>query len=593
MRCPGNVAPTDSNGGDRGPRATSDVDGIAVEIPFQPERSGLYYVGDYTSRTLGKIRPWKSDHFGSFQWLGDEFAGMQWYAQSDRNWWHKGAGQVEIVPGESENLLRLQLMTSPAKVVRPVTIALGFMATPVSRKRPDWRHFKWSWFAGEHDRKLLLWFTGWGEGVSWPVLKPMDDSMWQAHARNRQQGIVPHLYLGGATSSPFSPEYRHFQSEWRPIPSPTYDIDALSKTMGQSEGMRVEICPASSYQDFLVYHLAKIVREEERDIQGFYFDNTWPKHCMNESHGCGYVDEEGERHPELPILRTREMFKRIYVSMKEVRPNNMLSFHMSGEVYMPMLAFAGVWLDGEQFATGLIRHASETGKKSFHDYMTLDRFRATFMGHQWGGQITLMLSELWALAETGNRDSEFGYAQGGDLEIDRAAEHLSGMQMLHDVHPTGGTNVSLVLLAIQKEFGWDEKTEFLPYWNNAEYVHIDSGDVEPVVCSVFRREGKLMLILFNDSDQDAQVDVTLDFESLDVKRTPANILRDPVGYNQHGGGGFTKEAARLVVAALRRFHSDKPERLRTHGNREGLFVLVDDSARVPVMKRNYRLLLVE
>ena len=145
-------------------------------------------------------------------------------------------------------------------------------------------------------------------------------------------------------------------------------------------------------------------------------------------------------------------------------------------------------------------------------------------------------------------------------------------------------------MAVQEEFGWDEKTEFLPYWDNAKYITLDSAGTKPVVCSIFRREDKLMLVLFNDSDSDANVTLKVNFDALGVKRTPANLLRDPIGYNQHGGGGYSKEAARLVALSLRKWW---PDQIKTHGNNEGLFLLTDDSATVPVMKRNYRLLLVE
>jgi len=572
------------------------VDALAIEVPFKPEHSTLYYVGDYTSGTLGNIKPWKSETFGPWQWLGDENAGIQWYAQSDRNWWSQGEkGQIEIIPKEKENLLRLNLMTRPATISEPVEIKLGFMATPVSPKRPDWRRFRNNWFAGDREKRLMLWFTHWSKGVSWPVLKPMSDPVWQTHARYRAEGLVPHLYLGGATTSPFSPEYRYFQEEWRPIPSPRYDIDAMSKSIGVGGGEenRVQVCPKSSFQDFLVYYLAKAVREEERDIQGFYFDNTWPQPCMNEYHGCGYVGRDGERHPEMPILADREMFKRIYVSMKEARPNNMLSFHMSGQLYMPMLSFAGVWLDGEQFASGLQRHFRETGQKNFYDYMTLDKFRAEFMGHQWGGQLTYLLSEIWTFTEKDNKESAIHYWMGGDPEIDRVAEHLSGMGILHDVQPACGTNVSNVIMGVEEEFGWDEKTEFLPYWDNAKYITLDSGAARPVVCSIFRRENDLMLVLFNDSDKDANVKVKINFDALGVKRSPAYILRDPIGYNRHGGGAFNKKAADWTARGMRKFWASETELLKTYGNKEGLFLLFNDSTTVPVMKRNFRILLVE
>ena len=575
--------------------ASVNVEAINIEVPFDPKRSTLYYVGDYSTSKLGGIKPWKSTRFVGWQWLGDEEAGMQWYAQSDRNWWSQGEdGQVEILPGKQENLLRLKLMTKPTTLSEAVEIKLGFMATPVTPKRPDARRFRNTWFAGEKDKRLMLWFTRWGKGASWPELKPMDSEPWVRHAEFRAAGLVPHLYVSGTATSPFSPDYREFQEEWRPIPSVRVDIDTMSEGLGAggNEENRTIICPKSSFQDFLVYWLAQAARDKERDIQGYYFDNTWAEECMNEHHGCGYVGPDGERRQEMPILADREMFKRIYVSLIEANPDAMLSFHMSGQLYMPMLSFAGIWLDGEQFASGLQRHFRQTNHKDYYDYITLDKFRTEFMGHQWGGQLTYLLSEYWNFAEPNNPVSSVHYWMGGDPSIDRIAEHLSGMQLVHDVQPTCGSAVSHAILAAQDEFGWDERVEFLPYWDSEKYVTIDSGGVEPVICSVFKRENEVMLVLFNDSDQDAKVTLKIHFDALGVKRSEGYLLRDPIGYNRDGGG-FAKGQARWASKGMQQWWSEEPEIFKSYGNTNGLFLLVEDSATVSVMKRNYRVFFVE
>ncbi|MBI4474190.1 MAG: hypothetical protein HY646_16080, partial [Acidobacteria bacterium] len=77
----------------------------------------------------------------------------------------------------------------------------------------------------------------------------------------------------------------------------------------------------------------------------------------------------------------------------------------------------------------------------------------------------------------------------------------------------------------QDEFGqWDDRMEFFPYWNNADYVTVTPRN-ENLVCSVFRGPSKAMLVVFNNTDQDIPTQITVNLPRLGVSGT---TLRDLV-----------------------------------------------------------------
>jgi hypothetical protein len=67
------------------------------------------------------------------------------------------------------------------------------------------------------------------------------------------------------------------------------------------------------------------------------------------------------------------------------------------------------------------------------------------------------------------------------------------------------------------DFGlWDDKIEFFGYWNNSQYVRVMSPQSKNRVVSIYRRtdSGRVMLVLFNDTDEDVKLDIWIDRKGL-------------------------------------------------------------------------------
>ena len=79
-----------------------------------------------------------------------------------------------------------------------------------------------------------------------------------------------------------------------------------------------------------------------------------------------------------PVLATRSLYRRIYAAVHAAKPDAILLGHMSGKMWIPVLAYEDCYLDGENFMSQI--------KESYLDIMPLEMFRAEFVGRQWGLQ---------------------------------------------------------------------------------------------------------------------------------------------------------------------------------------------------------------
>ena len=225
----------------------------------------------------------------------------------------------------------------------------------------------------------------------------------------------------------------------------------------------------------------------------------------------------GEHFVETKMLRTRDLARRYYVATRQHDPNFVSVFHTSSSLYLPIIAYLDTAYEGEQFR-------SRNGQVNYYDVISLDQFRAEFMGHNWGF-VGIFLPEFASSAQGAGQDPGWWYTPAAEKEV----RHLLGMILVHDsqVTPAYSTEVPYIQIRqAQDEFGWDDSLEFLPYWNNDLYVTISAAN-ENLVVSIFRdpAQTKAMLVVFNNTDGDISSTITLNFTNLGVSGTQ---LRDPI-----------------------------------------------------------------
>jgi hypothetical protein len=122
------------------------VDRLALEIPLRAEHALFLHTwpGGWgtaaNSRALGKTG--HQGPFKPFVWLGDHARGLAWFAESDRNFFVEPSDRVlDIRPAGDTVLWRVNLISKPLSIDRPLDYTFGFQATPVKPESPDaWDH---------------------------------------------------------------------------------------------------------------------------------------------------------------------------------------------------------------------------------------------------------------------------------------------------------------------------------------------------------------------------------------------------------------------------------------------------------------------
>jgi len=298
-----------------------------------------------------------------------------------------------------------------------------------------------------------------------------------------ERGLKLAVYFGYEMSD-IAPEYKFYAQEclaWKP------GMWFYTRLPAQKA---YRVCYNSHWADFLAWGIHHALTKY--DLDGVYLDGTAsPSDCDNELHGCGYVDKEGKRHPTFPIFAVRELMKRIYKICLDHRGKEVfVNVHNSTGLYIPTLAFATSYWDGEQFAP--LKH----GQFKPLEIVPLDAFRAEFMGKNAG------------------IPADFLVYPGSPWLYEEAL----ALALPHDVlpRPPGGPAskeakwASLIWKAFS-QFGAQE-AEWVPYWRSERFV---KAEPKGVCISLYVKRGKgAIAVVSNFSDSEAKA--TLRFQPLSL-----------------------------------------------------------------------------
>lgn len=513
------------------------LESLTLEIPL-PEDLAKYiyhYPGSWggparNARALN--RKGETLGFLPFIWLGDEQRGLGCFFESDENWYHANPNRVtEIVRQRGKMLMRLHLVSTPidllpesggsdivhtgmgteqeTPVVNRLNYTFGVHPTPIKpidKDAWDYRmmclgvvemsesaaktplNFSYKLLdqmAAAGVRTVVI-FEYWTDmeghvvATNGPKLKKLVKA---CHDR----GMKAVLYFSFLISD-LAPEWRDFGERCVKLPKTGYPVFHYPPQPEQSAWV---VCLRSVWQDFLVSGMAKAL--DDYDADGVYLDGTeLPFGCVNTLHGCGTARPDGSVAPTYPIFGVREAMRRIYEVVKSRDPDGVVNVHNSTCMTTPTLGWATSYWDGEQF--GQMRaDENRDARQDLGKFLPLDAFRAEFMGHQWG-----------IAAEFLCYDKPFTH------------EEAWGFCLLHDVpvRPTKlNREIELASALWQLMDQFDRKgAEWLPYWDNKQYVSIRPARA---YASLYRhpRNGVLAIVT-NFGNKAAKVKVQLELRKL-------------------------------------------------------------------------------
>lgn len=240
------------------------------------------------------------------------------------------------------------------------------------------------------------------------------------------------------------------------------------------------VCYNGPWQDFLADGLEQELAEYNTD--GVYLDGTSePWGCQNVHHGCGYVKPDGSIGTTYSIFATRSMMKRLYTIVKQHNPKGQVNVHQSTCMTIPTLAFATSYWDGEQFGS------IERGPFAL-EVLSLDAFKAEFMGHNWGVPAEFLC-----------------------YNKPYTAHEATAFTLLHDVLVRNDLDEQTKLWKMMDQFGRKDAT-WLPYWENRQYVRSSGADLK---VSLYNRPGKgTVAVISNLGREEVSGTVVFDLKRL-------------------------------------------------------------------------------
>lgn len=567
--------------------AGAALEEVAVEIPFKKEYATLWWTAGGAHRsplnnstvgappqTLTRFTP------ENFLRLGDEEHGIQFCHQSFHGW---NVTQT-LIPGETDYVLRYDARSADS--ARPRRLVLGYMALPC---KPRSRYFRQYDFTGWSrsdtlDREALEkvgdlfqvmpysegwnhhynYFNLWNEDVYESDFVRKFRDKWKKEWEDKKHTFT--MYINSGVLDANTPEYRKYRFEWQPVPGKASYVPPDPKTRDKS--YLVNGCTNSrSSTDFTMWYLARTVKylSEDGAIPVHAYIDCYSHHnkaCSNTLHGCPH---EGA----IPVLATREYLKRIYTIYKSVNPVNQVVVHNGGENSLSAASFTDIILDGEQFRAPYYSKQinDDTLPNNYTRILDLERVRSLIQTYAWGPE-RYHLYQFWKWTENEPDNAR------------PARAHLWALMFSHDVPCWSAGTPANIPRAI-RELGWDEKTEFIPYWRKGTGIDL-AAKIEPMVVSAWRRgDGNVLLMIVNDSAAAGVGRLNIDFSGFGFRPGPVTV-RD------YGAAGLGYPDSIFLPEQQRRKppHYMEPEALTVED------AVVAQGADVPVAvnEHSYRLL---
>jgi hypothetical protein len=415
-------------------------------------------------------------------------------------------------------------------------------AVPEEKKRPPIVLEKIEMPISEEVKSLDLWWVNWSATFNYP--EPTADAISLLKEHKEKRGyLLP--YVTANLVSPFADEFMDFERKWQRIPQGWQDASVMVPA-GRIASL---VCPRSSYADFIVWRMQKALQQLEPG--GVFLDNTIPLPCQNDRHGCGYVDERRERMPERPILAMRDFQKKIYAIMKDYDEGALVASNAMGTPYLSNVAFSDLLVNGFQNDRIRAERAQEEKSDALYDILPIGRFQAAYVGQTYGLPVVLYDGYTYETEATPRR-TRFGKAD--DERVSKSDSYLLGLLLSHNTplwygRSTDDAPILDYLAEVRNFTGWDEGLEFYPYWGSEQVVSIEAGKGDDVVASAYKKKDAVLLVFFNDTDEDLTSRVSVDFKKLGLEALAEGSAIDLTGLairKREAGKTWERNRAKII-----------------------------------------------
>ncbi len=493
------------------------LNGLYFEFPLKAESANLYHYwpnGESSTRIAqimasgevpaeGVRAPFKP-----YVWAGWEFGGLGIASETDE--------QVQLSPGTDyltidgsgdTRVLRVNLLNKVphqwagrvdrwTNALEPVEYVYGIQATPVKKIREDrmdyhiYHHFRDDYdetnviLNKDETGKTLLDKCA-ENGVNWIVFhegwssvqnygKAVNEEQFKTYVEEcHKRGIKVLVYFG--YEFPTNAPTWHEKKDEYLIRTPEGDLTGGWQRNNPWQ-RAYQVCYAGGYGEVMRERVRYCM--EHYDVDGIYTDGTFiPWECANEKHGCGYVNDKGERRHTYPVFSVREHVKKLYETVHE-KEGGFIDTHQSSCLIAPTLGFADSFYNGESIQPKL--------QDEFIKFLNLPAYRTEYMGKNLGVFPQTLI---------------YGVHETSKMTIQKAVS----LSLIHDVLPRPEHPGALPFM----KKVWDELHNFgtgtakwHPYWIDDGLV---KAETEDVFCSVYEKDGAYLAVVssFNEETDEA------------------------------------------------------------------------------------------
>ncbi len=515
------------------PKAGRKIDQLAMIIPLQKDSALFKLQGLETTYSP------KRNHVENYPAEGGKFpfdhkAGLGGYDrgiffcnESDEGWLPYDRDDTEVITLKGDQVIWRWNIVDGAELKKLPTQRMGFQITPykplIKDNLQSLRIYQ-VWPGGiirptdvPYKIETLQKFKNIGANVlilhmDWckytGSYEPDDPERFRNFIKEAHRLGMRVLVYRASITNEFEPSFLYYGDVWLTKPVGTFFSEYVQPKFKRSSTSRCVNSPG--YIDWYVGMAAKLIKEY--DVDGFYYDFGVGS-CNNALHGCGYAGvntrsrsgeatgtiginigevtaEDRARRVTRPVLGQRELWKRMYNMVKELKgEDGMIDAHTSA----PERVFSYPFVDTMWHSESAACHKDLK--------ITLNMYRLFFSKEKFGTRGELILY-LYA-----NDDEKI--KTRSLLALTLPHREIYRQQTNKWEHPYQGyyADVILNLWKVFQTFRVDD-AQWIPYWKSQDYIAIENG-TEDTAGSIWLHEDQALVVISNLSGTERELTVSL------------------------------------------------------------------------------------
>ncbi len=454
------------------------------------------------SGVLSDDKEWRTDIFKLFSfWIGDEQSGFSFVCRNAKGWHCKETGKsFQLMPAnDGSRLAVLNLVDTEFALKEPRTIEFAVMASPSRPLSPEllrtqfrvWQMWSGSFstFYDYHEPGYLL-------------PKPGNPNFFH--------------YIGVGIS-PHCAAFNYYQEDWNRGTLGAVSEDIVPKNLEERNKVHYwSAClNSNSFLNYKIDRVKYVINQDSYNVHNLYFDLLRGQACSSKGHGCFWKDDFGREWKSFDWEGRRILLRELRAELLKRNPKGYISLHSHYQRLPMVLSFGDMHVGGEDF----VFEVGKTG--NYYDIVNSPILRAYSIAYG-SGLKCIFIPQLHRSLYFIKPGTTFDEKLPKNIT---ATRHIALMLLIHDIDGWTAMGEFIKIWNLQSEFGWDKSVVFEPFWNNHGLFDIMSDSSGKVIASVFRRDGRFLLAMLNDSYQESDVTIRLDFKHLLGKDAPS-IIKD-------------------------------------------------------------------